>query len=349
MMKPNNEETNPIKANRLNIAGDVVYVATADLPDEERGAIRWLHSHAVELNLSRAETGELIDYDTNTIYQVFTGRHKAGKANITKAILKYKELADARRGADKLSFIETRLTKKIWEVCRASLTYQRIGFIFGDSQIGKTTALEEYAIQHNHGETKMVTMPAGGAMTDFLAEMASILKIHKNQKVVDLKRAIVRSFDSRMLLIVDEAHQCFVTSRNGYQNARHIRVLEFIREIHDRSKCGVVISATNVFREELETGRTAGVLNQLHRRRLTALQLPNVPTKADLNTFAKAYSLPPAEDEAMELQIEVINDQALGVWLTLLRMTATRCHRNKSDMTWEEVIRSYDMLRKLEN
>ncbi len=331
----------------LSIPGDTVNRATADLPDKQRSAIRWLHSHALDQGWTIAETAQKIKKAENTLYQVFTGRHQAGKDAIVKEIESLRKTVAARAGTDALSYIETALTKRIWTVCDNCLIYQRIAFIFGDSQIGKTTALEEYQRTHNHGSTILVRMPAGGKTGDFLRALAAQLRISHRLSTQDLKLRVKAAFDDRMILIVDEAHQAMrQNARTG--RAYSTEVYEFIREIHDERQCGLVFSATNVFREEIETGPQAGVLSQLSRRRLVALQLPNTPTAADLNTFAAAYGLEPATGDALELQKTVIQEQALGVWLMLLRMTAGRCHKQSLDMTWDQVIRSRDLLAKLE-
>lgn len=335
----------------ISIPGDTVNRATAALPDAERSAIRWLHSHALEQGWGTPEIAAKLrkkngsPYDPNTIYQIFTGSHTAGKKQIAAEIEKLRATVTARAGTDALHYIETSLTKRIWKVCDNCLIYQRIAFIFGDSQIGKTTALAEYQRTHNHGSTILVRMPAAGKMGDFLRALAAQLRISHRLSTSELKTRIKAAFDDRMILIVDEAHQGMrYRSGRSYSTEPY----EFLREIHDERRCGLVIAATNVFREEIETGRQAGVLEQLSRRRLVALQLPNTPTKADLDTFATAYGLPPATGEAAELQSHTIKDQALGVWLMLLRMTAGRCHRTGKTMTWEDVTHSNDMLRKLE-
>lgn len=348
---PNSPDTfNGIDAmskQKIKIPGDRVNKATAELPDEQRSAIRWLHAHGVENDMSIEDLAAAIRRDKNTLYQVFTGSHGASKENITQEILAYQRLALARRGARKLDYIETALTRKVWQLCEAALTYQRIAYIIGDSQTGKTTALKEYARTHNHGETIYVSMPEGGILGCFLAECAAALRMSPQQKEKELRRRICEAFDNRMLLIVDEAHQCFQTSSR--RSLRHIRALEFIREIHDRSGCGVVISATNTLREEMESGTAKGVLTQLARRRLAMLQLPNVPTDGDLNTFAAAYGLEPAEGEYLDLQRNMIRDEALGMWLTLLRMAANRAARAKRTLAWADVTTAYNGLRQLES
>jgi DNA transposition AAA+ family ATPase len=337
-----------MSSRKMRIAGDVVNKATADLPEDQRSAIRWLHDHAWQNNLSMEEIAASIDYNPNTLYQILTGRHGADKRNVTTAIEKFKHLTEARAGTDKIGFVETATSRKIWRVCEASLVYQRIAFIFSDSQVGKTRALEEYARLHNHGETILVRVPTGGTLGYLLGEFCRVLRISPQIKLIQLRQRIIDCFSGNMLLIVDEAHQCFSVGFRGVINAK-TDTLDFIREIHDRTGCGLVFAATNIFRQEMESGRAAPFLTQLSRRRLAALQLPNEPTKADLDAFAKAYDLPPATGEDADLQRDIIRSEALGMWLTLLRMAATKANRDKVKLTWDHIHTARNRLAKLES
>lgn len=337
---------NNVNQPSLSIPGDTVNKSTSELPDKQRSAIRWLHSHALDQGWSLEEAAKNIHKASNTLYQVFTGSHKAGKESIVSEIERLRATVIARAGTNALHFIETALTRRIWQVCDNCLIYQRIAFIFGDSQIGKTTALEEYQRTHNHGSTIYLRMPAAGKFGDFLRALAVKLRISNRLTSGDLKTRIKAAFDDRMILIIDEAHQAMRQNRSG--RTYSTEPYEFLREIHDERKCGLVISATNVFRDEITDGHNAGILSQLSRRRLVALQLPNEPTREDLNTFSSAYGLDQPTGEALELQKTVIKEQALGVWLMLLRMTAGRCHKKSLDMDWVQVIKSYEMLKKLE-
>lgn len=316
-------------------AGDLVNRATENLPDEHRSLIRWLHAHAFAQNWTLETTAAAIKRDPNTLYQVFTGRHQASKTAICEEILRLQTITLKREGTEKVGYIKTRLTKRIWDVCQATLTHQRISLIIGDTQIGKTTALKEYAKEHNHGETIYVSMPSGGTLGHFLEELARALRILGRHREMDLRRRILEAFDAKMLLIVDEAHQCLIAAASSpHGSLRSIKTLEFIREIHDRTGAGIIISATPIFAREMEDGKFSGVLAQIYNRRLINLRLPRKPTTGDLSAFAAAYGLPPAEGKAADLQDRIATGQSLGAWLTLLRMASGLAHRRKTTLTW---------------
>lgn len=325
----------------FHVAGDQVYKATADLPDDQRSQIRWFHAYCVEKDVSLAEAGRLLSYDSSTMHRVFSGKYSGSMENVCHQIAIFRKLEDARNKGRKLSFIHTALSQRIFDLCDAALTYQRVAFIFGDTQIGKTSALRKYQEEHNHGSTVYVSMPTGGCINDFLPALAEKLKMSPHLKSRDARRRIIQSFDDRMLLIVDELHQCVLT------NAPAIRTLEFIREIFDASGCGLVLCATNIFRKEVESGRITAVFKQSMRRRLAVLQLPNVSTRKDLNAFAAAYGLEPATDDALRLQTDMNIEEGLGMWLTLLRMGAKVATTKNKKMTWNHVIEAHKGLKAL--
>ncbi len=328
---------------RFRIAGDVVNQATADLPDEQRSLVRWFHGYCTEHDLPLSEASKLVRRDDSTLHRVFNGKYEGSMLNVCRDIAEFKRIAEERGKGRKLDFIATALSKRIAKLCDAAREYQRIGFIFGDTQTGKTTALEAYTAANNHGSTIYVRMPTGGSVGGFARALAKALRISPRLEMFELMERVKSAIDDRMLLIIDEAHQVLMGRRE-----KNVRAIELIREIHDVTRCGVIVCGTNVFRDELENGRCAGMLLQCKRRRLAALQLPNAPTRDDLATFAAAYDLPPATGEAAELQNRVIHDEALGMWLTLLRMGAKLAAKAGESMAWKHVIRAHDGLRTLE-
>ena len=327
---------------KFRIAGDEVNRATADLPDEQRSAIRWLHAHAAENDLSLNDLGQLVRLSGATMSLVFRGKYEAKLDGVVAAILDFKRMHEKRQTGRKLAFIPTALTQRIWAACEAALEFQRTIFIWGDSQIGKTSALMAYRDAHNHGQTIFLRMPVPCSMGNFLAALGEALRISPQQKEKELRRRILSAFDDRMLLIVDECHQAMFSRRRGSHP------LEFLRELHDLRGCGLVLCGTNVFRDEMERGYLADIMRQTKLRRLCALQLPDRPTRADLNTFAEAYGLAPATGEARKLEYDMIQEEALGMWLTLLRMGAKIAAQRKQRLDWSHVLAAHAGLRELE-
>lgn len=287
-------------AKKFRIPGDVVNRATKDLDDGERSELRWLHMYGHENNLSLDDLASMIKkpsgqpYSAASLYQALTGRRSAADVSLAplcEAIGKLRRIVTEQATVTRIPYVHTNLAKRVWQVCETARTFQTPVFIFGESQIGKTTALEEYARKHNHGGTIYVRMPTRGTLGEFLRWTALALRISPQQKSEwFLKQRIISAFDPRMVLIVDEAHQALLFSwgRGG------AATLEFVREIHDRSKCGVVIAATLAFDEQMQAGVHSRMLRQLGLRRLTTYRMPHRPTRSNLDDFSGAYGLKPA-------------------------------------------------------
>ena len=334
-----------MNAIRYRIPGDVVNKATSTLADDERSALRWLHSFAGERNYSLDEVASLLKqesgkpYSRDSVYQALTGRRSESGASLAPfdaAIERLRKLEDARAGANRAPFIETTLTQRIWKIFETALNFQRIALIYGASQIGKTTAGIEYQRTHNHGETIYVRMPARGSLGEFTRWLAKALRISQGLKEWQIKDRIFSAIDDRMLLIVDQCHECFRSSNYG---ERSIASLLFIMEIFDRCNCGIVLIGTTEFEKGITDSRFSGTLKQLTRRGLPKpLRLPDKPTAENLNEFSAAYGLPPATDAALALQADTIRDHDLGIWLTTLQAGQKIATKRKEAMSWKHVI-----------
>jgi len=351
-------QTNAIEAmrhQRMKIPGDLVNQATQELADKPRSALRWLHSHAVDANLSLEELAAMLKkpdgttYSRDSVYQALTGRRTesgVGLDNFVEAIERLKIIIEERKTIIRSGFVETTLTRRIWKICDAALTFQKVMFIYGPSQIGKTTALEEYARQHNHGQTVYVRVPTGGTVSEFSKWLAVSLRISPQLNEFQLKERIFKAFDDRMLLIIDEANECF----SGHYSDRSIRTLNFCREIHDRRKCGLVIAGDRTLEREIKSGLHKEQLEKLGLRSLAGLRLPDKPSAENLNTFAACYRLEPATGDALTLQTTVIRDSGLGKWCTLLMAASRMAAKQKgARLSWRHVLEAHRAIQKLED
>lgn len=351
---------------RYQIAADVVARATADLPPGQAEALRWLDEYGRTSQKSASELGALLEksdgdtYSGDSVYQVLTGRRKESGANIDRfvdAVDKLRRRVQETASKTSTRFVETQLTRMIHGAMRSAFDRKRVCFIFGESQIGKTTAAGEYARLHNHGETKFFRMPTGGAVFGLVNDMAGSLGINRANQTVAMRR-IFDCFDERNLLIVDECHQA-ILPRGGVT-----RSIDFLREIHDRRGCGLVLIGTNVFRDSLRTNK---VLAQIWRRRSPGMvvQLPDVPAERDMDKFARAFGLDPAPDRKVtvkysaidyasgdsveqtfsanphDLQSELLRSSGLGSWVKLLEDARHMAAADGKPLTWGRVLVAY--------
>lgn len=352
-------------ARRFSISGAVIAKTCEGLPDKEREALKWLSGYCTAKNISLKEiaprilkpNGESYSYDS--LYQALTGRREVGQLGpVAEAIAAFRRQVEESTVHLETEFIETAISRKIFAICDKARSRRKMVLIFGESQIGKTTNLITYQDRHNHGETIYVRLPTGASATQLELELAFILNVPTSLNGADRRRAIVNCFDSRMLLIVDEAHE------------GSVRALNFVREIHDRRKCGVVLSGTKVLREQLHAGPYARNFRQILLRCMPALQLPDRPSKAELAAFAAAYDLGPAGSDEIgarvtytddsgrertktitaapaELQERVIARDGLGRWCMILQEARDMAQEKRRPVTWGSVIAAWHTFEQL--
>jgi DNA transposition AAA+ family ATPase len=352
---------------KFNISGDRFADAVRELGEREKTALRWLFGYLRSKNLGSSDCEEVLPkkdkggyYSWASIYAALTGRRGDQGASLTPMVESIEEFRRTLEGTSRLGdggFIITRLYREIEKRCERARKRQRIFFLFGDSQIGKTEALKHYAFTHNHGSTIYIEVPTGGAITTLLKEFAEKLGI-PDCRTQDMRARVMKCFDEGVLLVLDEGHRLF-------HGKRGLESLDFIRELYNRRGCGIVMAMTNEGKKELLTGTHAKRLEQLWRRRIAPLQTPNIPSEADMADFSIAYGLDPAHDREVRVQVEVVNtttgdierknygeaplalqkrvleSDGLGVWLTILQDAIEIKHEAKKPMSWGCVVRAY--------
>jgi DNA transposition AAA+ family ATPase len=328
-----------------SFGGDTVIRATKDLPEDQRDAIRWLFFYCVENDISMGDAADAIRRDRTTVYRVMRGEYGAKLDQIVEAIQSYRKLCMERSTIAQAEFIETTTARKIWKICDSALVYNSIAFIYGDSQIGKTCALEEYARRNNHGQTKYIRLPASAGVQLMMKEFAEACALSRNCCFEKLRERVLSALDRNHLVIVDEIHQTFAS----YHSRARISCLEVLREIHDRSNCGMVLCGTNVFREELQTGLHKKLLDQLRRRGIFELQLSAKPPKSDVRAIAATFGLEEPDPEAAQLVDDILGKHGLGKLIRFMQAGSRMARKQGRPLSWKHFVSAHDIIKRLSN
>lgn len=363
---PASDRVVPLGQKRFSIAGDTVRKSVKDLDPAGQEAIVWFHgwcSRNIHGRTGLDRTLKKPDgtfYSADSIVQLLTGGRMRRGENIEPliaAIATFRKIEGERETMIVSGFVETDLFVEIERRCMKALKRQRILPIYGDSQIGKSKSLREVQRRHNHGQTLYIEVPdtgSYGALLEAIADELNIPSASNNQR--QLKRRIVEAIDGNMLIILDEAHRFF----GGNKRSSGLLALSFIRELWNKTQCGLVLAMTNEGRDEIIKGRWAKQLQQIWRRRITPLQLPSVPPARDLDKFAQAYGLEPAaappvkitltdlegrqhqhEDSPLRLQNEVVATEGLGVWISILQDACDMAQEQRRKVTWGAVLKAH--------
>lgn len=362
VVRPNNSKN----TRKFAIPDDIVARATKNLPQEQATLIKWLAKYCRHHNLGKTDIGTLLKkhnggyYGYDSVYALLSGgRTRRGEniGPICEAISTLRDIETKREELTTSGFIETRLSRRVFDAFDKARIRQRIAFLFGDSQGGKTTMMEEYRRQNNHGQTVFIDMPAGGSKCKFLRRLAIIFGIPSQTGCIELERRIIDAFDHTMLLLIDNCHRS-VRSKGG------LSTMEFIQELKDRSGCGMGISFTYEGEDNLLKGSHAKALEQIWRRRGPIVRLPHIHPDDDLAKFAKSYGLPPAGKKKInikltsydargnlretlhsqsphQLQTQVNKTEGLGVWIMLLQNASDIARELNKPISWGAVIKAH--------
>ncbi len=317
-------------------------ITVGKIKSEEDGeTVFWLYSFAREETLSykelAAEMARRLSAQRapngNTIYQVFHGSYQAASwAGFVEIVEDFRSIIEEDAKRKNIGFVQTETARIIFNACRSALNDAMPAFIYGASQIGKTTALEEFQRTHNHGRTKYMRMGSRWTKGRVVRELASMLgNGTKHTKQWALEDAIFGGLSKFNLLIVDEFHLALETTTD----ARAKEIVEFLREIYDRTGCGLVLSSTKVGLEGLENGRNKMLFDQLRRRGVVRVILPDVPKIKDINAFARSFDLPIPAGETLASIKMLLKTRGLGVFVKYLQKAYALAKASGEALTWE--------------
>ncbi len=310
------------------------------MSEEDGEEIFWLYSYAQEYHLREADLADKVGVDKTTLYRVFRGSYGAASwSNVIKAIKDFKAVEVEERKKKDIGIIDTEVKKTVFAACQSALNDGMPAFIYGASQIGKTTSLLEFARQNNHGRTGYLRMGSGWTRPRLVRELA--VKFGNGIKATKcwaLEDAIFGSLTRYNLLIVDEFHLALETTSEASAKA----IMEFIREVYDRTGCGLVMASTKVGLAGLESGKNQLLFDQLRRRGVVKVVLPDAPPVRDINTIARTFDLPLPTGELLADVKRLIKTRGLGVFIKYLQKSYALTRKSKNPLTWDVYRKVYN-------
>ncbi len=254
--------------------------------------------------LAKPDFAKRVGTSDNTLYKLYTGKYnhpttgdKMGpSAELVRNIAKFLELEKERFTSGETKLVITPTLKKIVTACDLARESQSIVFVVGPSHVGKTWALERhYTPNNNHGRTIYTRLQAASGLGGMIRRMAESVGVSPKSNTADLVRRIKDAVTEDMLWIVDEVHLLSHTYRAGsFHNC-----MEVLREIHDETRMGMVLSFTLLDQVKAASQKE---LQQLWRRGVHKVMLPAMPTKGDIAAILQHNGL---EFPATDLKISV--------------------------------------------
>lgn len=277
-----------------NLAGDVVEAGIKKHRAEFQGDLRWFFRYSLDRKFSQAEAAEFLGIDGSTYSRVMRGEYKNEAQQLLPPPVKMLSRIRTMRQQMRIATAEeskrrvlTTTVREIHSVCRKAWDDRQIAFVFGASHIGKTEAAVWFRDENNHGATIYVDLQGVTGVQDIYREFARALGISAERPLQKLMPAVHAAIDSSNLILIDEFHHITY----AYQKGSSIRQVNAIKSIKDRCRCGMVIFATDVGREEIEGGKESKLLTQLWRRGVIKLHLPSALRVGDVRAVVKAQGL----------------------------------------------------------
>lgn len=302
--------------------------------------------------IRRDEFSRRVGYSDNTIYRIFSGRYVHAETkrqldvpdDLVKAIHNFLDLERERFLGGKTEFVKTPTAIRIWHGCNIARESRSPVFIWGVPQIGKTTALERYAQDNNHGRTVYVRMKAASGLGGMVRRIAENVGVSPKSNTANLTDYIKGALTQDMVLILDEVHLLAYT----YRKASFFGCMEVIREIFDETHCGLVLCGTQLLQDEL----TARELEQLLKRGVHRIALPAAPTRGDVSAILEAAGLEfpdrgskvtvkGATEEPYQVIRQLAKKEGLKAITERLRYGRKLASKGKATLEWKHVIEAH--------
>jgi DNA transposition AAA+ family ATPase len=257
------------------------------LPESVRELLLWFHQFVIDHSLSFKDAGTAIGYDNSVVWRVLKGEYNGNYENVCSAISKFRQREERPLTLKKYQFAENSITQLIWNGLSYALNNQVIVLLIGESGLGKSVATQHWKQRNNHGKSVLIRAPFYGGTKALLREIGKAVGANLSLNCYDLHQAVLNGFNSTRILVVDEAHQLLP----GSDSSKAVS-LEILRDIHDRTGCGLALIATARLREELKKGKY--LFEQLVGRSRPII-LPRNIKPADVEAIARQWIKRPSE------------------------------------------------------
>jgi len=301
-----------------------------ELPEAAAIEVAWFHQYALEEGLNWQQVCAALNYDKSTIFRVLKGTYTGSWQKVAESIQSYRRIVAERVAIKHASFRETPMTRLITGGLSYALANNSITKITGESRMGKTESAKWWRDQNNHGRTAYIVAPAYGAARALLKEIATCLGINRNTGLTNMHEAILRSFNENRMLIVDEAHRLLPKDRRADPT-----LLEILRDIHDRTKCGLALLTTRRFDEGV--GRSEYQYEQILGRIGMPVQLPREFSWDDVEPIVGQYLESVPADLQSEL-LKIANSPGrLGILCETLKFASRIASKGRKSLRADSV------------
>jgi DNA transposition AAA+ family ATPase len=314
--------------------------------EQDHDVLRFWFFAAKERGFSLGKLAQVTGVSTTVLSRIFRGIYQADTDSMMKKLRQARE--NFAQSADNPDFIDTSLSRRMFTLFDKTRALKNISILWGEMGIGKSACIEEYRRLNNHGRTLVVRFPAGASFAFFVAHVARACGVAtRSQSQFQQREKIYQVLAAgQRLLIIDELHQAFLTTRTDTA----VKCCEFLREIADVAGCGLVLVGTELLKREIFTGIHKEALKQLVDRGTVQVPLPSKATKKDYAAFLAYYNLhfpTEADGEAGPILEDIIRSAGLRKLTMHLRDGSAYAGRKQETYTWSHFVAAFEAIQTL--
>lgn len=183
--------------------------------------------------ISLTAVGRAIGHSNATMSLWYSGKYDGNKKNVERAIkaflIRFKErLKNKAELPQTLDFVETSVSRKIFEIARVCHIENELGICYGAAGVGKTVSIKEYADENM--DVVLIEVDPSYSTKALFVDVHRKLKMGGDGSLRQIVEDIVSKLKgSGRLLVIDEAEYL------------QYRALEQLRRVYDKSGCGVLL------------------------------------------------------------------------------------------------------------
>lgn len=285
-----------------------------------------------------AAIGQLVKKDASMMSRYFRGDYDSDLSGLTAHIQRFRADWNSQQKLGEMPFVsQLSVVRKIGTFAEMVRLTRQMGPLWGDSQIGKSLALEHIAADDSK-DTILFRLAASGTQKDSINALAEACGVPTRKDDHEKRDRILKRIKPQTLLIVDEFHQAFVGRK------LKMGLIERIREIHDLCKCGVLLCGTHIFVEMLSSEKFKDFLSQINRRGVLRMFIPTAPEPGDLELLFAAYKLPPPDGRAATIAKQLSAQHGIGELTKYFQVARFLAMNETVPMGWDHFLKAHDTL-----
>lgn len=190
--------------------------------------------------LTQAAVSRALGISDSALSQWLSGRYKGDVKSLEHAVKGFLQRATEKAQTRRINlpFNMTSVSAKIFEAARMCHLDGDIGVVVGDSGIGKTTTLKEYA--RLNSDVILIEADRGYSPRELFREIHRGLGLDGTGSINQMKNDVISRLEGTgRLIIVDEAEHL------------PVKALDLIRRINDKAETGILFCGLKRFMDNL--------------------------------------------------------------------------------------------------